>query len=365
LSAKCFYHPRVEAEKNCEGCRLSICDNCEQDGLCRECRNKRKAIADRRARLEGALPDSENAGPGLQEVTETPKSQYDPERVAYRSSSKVYKSMKEPSKGAALVAALTDTRVALTLGLLIGVGVLIFFGSDFLPASEPDYPTQVVATPDAEPEMSTDAVQQPEPVVAASQAAPGSVASPPAANSVDPVAAHMADLWAAARQDAEKQARVSRAVEAQENLRVLREQAALRAWQRQQVAMAEAEESRKYAAEYARAAAQARAAARARPAAPQPVAASPPPAVAGAAAAAPVLGNGGSAGPARVSSAPVLKLLSLSQDSQPVRTSLAKSASGLRYSSSRKRVNKRRRGMLRAEDPLIDGRLKAPLVTQW
>ncbi|MEB3284726.1 MAG: hypothetical protein VKN33_05525 [Candidatus Sericytochromatia bacterium] len=272
--------------------------------------------------------------------------------------------MKEPSKGAALVAALTDTRVALTLGLLIGVGVLIFFGSDFLPASEPDYPTQAVATPDAEPEMSTDAVQQPEPVVAASQAAPVPVAPPPSANSVDPVAAHMAGLWAAARQDAEKQTLVSRAVEAQEDRRMLREQAALRAWQRRQIAMAEAE-SRKHAAEYARAAAQARAAARARPAAPLPVVASPPPAVAGAAAAATFLGNGATGGPARVSSAPVLKLLSLSQDSQPVRIALAKSASGLRYSSSRKRVNKRRRGMLRVEDPSIDGRLKTPLVTQW
>ncbi|MEB3220806.1 MAG: hypothetical protein VKS61_01890 [Candidatus Sericytochromatia bacterium] len=88
MAQKCFFHPRDDATGSCESCKLSICDQCELEGLCRDCRNKRRAIADRQRRAAQAREAGEDAPP-LEAPPEPAQQQqrpwtYDPERVAYR-----------------------------------------------------------------------------------------------------------------------------------------------------------------------------------------------------------------------------------------------------------------------------------------
>jgi hypothetical protein len=85
VAQKCFYHPRVDATTQCESCKLSICDQCELEDLCRDCRNKRRAIADRQRRAAQAREEGEEPPP-LEAPPEAAKQPwtYDPERVSYR-----------------------------------------------------------------------------------------------------------------------------------------------------------------------------------------------------------------------------------------------------------------------------------------
>lgn len=360
MASKCFYHPRVEAEKSCEGCRLSICDTCEQDGLCRECRNKRKAIADRKERMgggeAGAAPAKPAASPSAAGAENTHT--YDPDRVAYRSSSKVYKAMKS-SSGPGFVASLTDTRVALTLGLLIGVGVLLFMGSDLLPSSEPEFPAQEVAVVEGEPppagEEAAQPEAEPEPVAAATP-------SPPP---VDQAEQQMAAIWQGARRDAEQQTASARAVAVAEDARLAKERAQFEALQRRQAAVAEAESRRRAAEAAALAARQAAALQASRPAPAAPAAAPPP-------AKAPVATTPAAAAGARpVAENPVgappkvaLRLLSIDGDERPALKVSAGPASRLRYASPR-RMSRARRFAVANPEERFEGRLKPPLVTQW
>jgi hypothetical protein len=359
MASKCFYHPRVEADKSCEGCRLSICDTCEQDGLCRECRNKRKAIADRRARLGGGEEaDAGNASaPHAKAADADTSNANDPDRVAYRSTSKVYKAMKSRS-GGGIVASVTDTRVALTLGLLLGLVVLVYFGSEFFPASEAGYE----APYDSDSTM--EVVEQSEGVnpdgvkvdnVAQPQPKPEPTASPPPE---DPVEQQMAAIWQSARQEAVQQTVSARAVAAQEQARLEKRQAQWAAVQSRQAAAAEALRRQQEAAA-ARAALQAAAAAQ--------VAARPPQAAAGPGGGTSVPGAAPVLPPPTLQTPPVAarRFLSFASGPPPTFKSSVALAPRLRYSSARASSRMRRRAPARASEEYFEGRLKSPLVTQW
>ncbi|MEB3329141.1 MAG: hypothetical protein VKQ33_07915 [Candidatus Sericytochromatia bacterium] len=85
MAQKCFFHPRVDATAQCESCKLSICDQCELEDLCRDCRNRRRAIADRQRRAHQAQEAGEPppAPAGEAEGAGQPWT-YDPTRVSYR-----------------------------------------------------------------------------------------------------------------------------------------------------------------------------------------------------------------------------------------------------------------------------------------
>lgn len=363
MASKCFYHPRVEAEKTCEGCRLSICDTCEQDGLCRECRNKRKAIADRKERMGGGQGATEN----VQTESAAPSpdasaSTYDPDRVAYQSTSKVYKAM-QPSSKSGVVASLTDTRVALTLGLLLGVGVLLFMGPGLLPASEPELPVSELAIVSDDPAPEAELPPQAEAEAEGAPAAESEQAPVPAPSSVpvDQAQQQIAVIWQEARRDAERQTASARAVAVAENARLAREQAQFDAMQRRQAARAEAEARQRAAQAAAQAARQSAA-----------LQASRPPLQAGrtgAARSSSSLGTGpaGSAPASLVPQAPskmALRLLSIDGNERATLKVSAPSAPRLRYASARK-MYRRRRFVTSKRVERVEGRLKPPLVTQW
>ncbi|MEB3198405.1 MAG: hypothetical protein VKP62_14490 [Candidatus Sericytochromatia bacterium] len=123
MAQKCFYHPKSEAVATCEGCRLSICANCDEEGLCRDCRNKRKAVADRKRRMggeEGGDASGDDHGDAGQ--PEEKPHVYDPDRYAYRRpASQIIVSKKQPARGSGLM----NPRIALFLGAMMGVAIFV------------------------------------------------------------------------------------------------------------------------------------------------------------------------------------------------------------------------------------------------
>lgn len=151
MATKCFYHPREDATTQCESCKLSICDQCELENLCRDCRNKRRAIADRQRRAR--IAQGQGAEVPQQEPAPDPVSRkgwkYEPEKLAYRKFEAPVVHKRPPPTLKERLFGLDARLVGVGAALVVAVGLASFgpLGAGGEGEAPPEQPAELAAAP--------------------------------------------------------------------------------------------------------------------------------------------------------------------------------------------------------------------------